>query len=56
VAIWGDPGTVLGIVDAARRPDDRAGRVALQRFAGFVRNVMVGRSGLSAEALRELVA
>jgi uncharacterized protein (DUF1697 family) len=30
--------------------------VALQRFAGFVRNVMVGRSRLSAEALRELVA
>jgi hypothetical protein len=31
-------------------------RVALQRFAGFVGNVMVGRSGLFAGALRELVA
>ena len=30
--------------------------MALQRFAGFVRNVMVGRNGLSAEVLRELVA
>jgi len=44
------------MVDAARQPDDRDGRVALQRFAGFVRNVMVGRNGLSAEVLRELVA
>jgi len=52
----GDPGTVWGMVDAARQPDDRDGRVALQRFAGFVRNVMVGRNGLSAEVLRELVA
>jgi uncharacterized protein (DUF1697 family) len=30
--------------------------VALQRFAGFVRNVMVGGRRLCAEALRELVA
>src|SRR5664280_597314 len=56
VADQGDPGTVLGMADGARQPDDRDGRVALQRFAGFVRNVMVGRNGLSAEVLLELVA
>jgi uncharacterized protein (DUF1697 family) len=44
------------MVDTAGQPDGRDGRVALQRFAGFVRNVMVGRNGLSAEVLRELVA
>jgi uncharacterized protein (DUF1697 family) len=56
VADQGDPGTVLAMTDGARQPDDRDGRVAQQRFAGFVRNVMVGRNGLSAEVLRELVA
>ena len=55
LADQGDPGTVLGMAEGARQPDDRDGRVALQRFAGFVRNVMVGRNGLSAEVLRELV-
>jgi hypothetical protein len=49
VADQGDPGTVLGMADGARQNDDRDGRVALQRFAGFVRNVMVDRNGLSAE-------
>jgi hypothetical protein len=44
------------MADGARQPDDRDGRVALQRFVGFVRNVMVGRNGLSAEVLLELVA
>jgi len=56
LADQGDPGTVLGMADGARQPDDRDGRVALQRFAGFVRNVMVGRNGLSADVLLELVA
>ena len=56
VADQGDPGTVLGMTDGARQPDDRDGRVAVQRFAGFVRNVMIGRNGLSAEVLLELVA
>jgi uncharacterized protein (DUF1697 family) len=48
-----DPGTLL-IVE--RQPDERDAPVALPRFTAFVRNVMVGRNGLSAEVLREIVA
>ena len=43
-------------MDASRQTDDRDPRVVPRRFAGFVRNVMVGRNGLSAEVLLELVA
>ena len=56
VANRGDPGKVMAMVDAMRQPDDQDARVVPQRFAGFLRNVMVGRNGLSAEVLREFVA
>jgi uncharacterized protein (DUF1697 family) len=37
------------------RPDDQAGPLASQRFAAFVRNIMVGRNGLTADVLRQIV-
>jgi len=43
----------LGRTAAGRERDDR--RVRPQRFAGFVRNVMVGRAGLSADVLLRAV-
>ena len=37
-----------------RQPDGGNAPVAPPRFAAFVRNVMVGRNGLTAEVLREI--
>jgi len=48
-----DPGILQGV---KRQPDGGDAPVALPRFTAFVRNVMVGRNGLSAEILREIVA
>jgi len=36
-------------------PDDQNAPLAAQRFAAFVRNIMVGRNGLTADVLRRMV-
>jgi uncharacterized protein (DUF1697 family) len=37
-------------------PDDHVRPPGQQRFVAFVRNIMVGRNGLTADALRQMVA